>query len=54
MHDNIKANPFTNKPELKHSYLQKFNISGDLLEFPYNNESEIFDAEKIINSLKTN
>jgi hypothetical protein len=54
MHDNIKANPFTVKPELKYSFLQKFNISGDLLEFPYNNESEIFDVKKIIKSLKTN
>ena len=54
IHDNIKSNPFTNKPELKNSYLQKFNIIGDLLEFPYNNESEIFDVEKIISSLKSN
>lgn len=54
IHDNIKSNPFTNKPELKNSYLQKFNIIGDLLEFPYNNESEIFDIEKIISSLKSN
>jgi hypothetical protein len=52
MHDNIIANPITVKPELRHSYLQQFNISGDLLEFPYNNEDEIFDVDKIITSIK--
>ena len=52
IHDNIIANPQTKKPELRNSFLQKYNISGDLLEFPYNNEEEIFDVEKIIESLK--
>lgn len=51
MHTNILANEFTNKPELRHSYISKFNIAGDLLEFPYNNEDEIFDIDKIIKSL---
>lgn len=53
VHDNILANPFTKKPELRHSFLQKFDISGNLLEFPYANEEEIFDVEKIIESLKS-
>ncbi len=52
IHDNIICNPFTVKPDLKNSFLSKFNISGDLMEFPYNTESEIFDINKIINSLK--
>jgi len=52
LHDNIKSNPFTIKPELKSSYLQKFNIGGDLLEFPYNSEKEIFNVDEIINSIK--
>jgi hypothetical protein len=52
VHDNIVANQFSKKPELRHSFLQKFDISGNLLEFPYNNEEEIFDVEKIIESLK--
>jgi hypothetical protein len=51
MHDNILANPFTRTPELKNSYLAKFNIGGDPLEFPYNSEDEIFDVDKIIASL---
>jgi len=52
IHDNIIANPFTVKPELKSSYLQKFNIGGDLNEFCYNNETEIFNVDSIINSIK--
>lgn len=53
IHNNIVANPFTKSPELRNSYLQKFDISGsDALQFPYRNESEIFDLEKIIESLE--
>jgi hypothetical protein len=52
IHDNIVANPFTTNPELRNSYFGKFNIAGDLLEFPYNNEDEIFDVNKIIKSLE--
>lgn len=52
IHDNILSNPFTVKPELRNSYLGKFNIGGELMEFPYNNEQEIFDVNKIINSLR--
>ena len=51
LHDNILANSFTNKPELRNAYLSKFNIAGDLIEFPYNSENEIFDIEVIIESL---
>ena len=51
LHTNIVANKFTNKPELKNAYLSKFNIAGDLIEFPYNSEDEIFNVESIIQSL---
>ena len=51
LHDNVLANPFTNKPELRNAYLSKFNIAGDLVEFPYNSENEIFNVEAIIESL---
>jgi hypothetical protein len=50
---NIVANTYTIEPDLKGSYLQKFNIVGNPMEFPYNNELEIFNAEQIIESLKT-
>jgi hypothetical protein len=52
LHDNILANPETKKPELRNSYLQKYDISGNLLEFPYNNEEEIFNVDAIIESIK--
>jgi hypothetical protein len=52
IHDNIISNPFTLKPELRNAYLTKFNIGGELIEFPYNSESEIFDTNTIIDSLK--
>jgi len=52
LHDNILSNPFTTKPELKGAYLSKFNISGDLLEFPYNNETEVFNIDQIVTSIK--
>lgn len=52
LHDNILANPFTTKPELKHSFLSEFDIGGNPIEFPYNSEDEIFDVQKIIDSLE--
>lgn len=52
MHNNIISNPFTTKPELRNSYFGKFNIAGDLVEFPYNHEDEIFDVDKIIKSIE--
>jgi len=52
LHDNILANPFTHQPELKNSFLSKFNIGGEPIEFPYKSEDEIFDIEKIIASIE--
>jgi hypothetical protein len=52
IHDNIVSNPFTLKPELRNAYLTKFNIGGDLIEFPFNSESEIFNSQDIIDSIK--
>jgi hypothetical protein len=49
---NIVSEPFTRKPELRHAYLNKFDISGNLLEFPYNTESEVFNVDRVIESLK--
>jgi hypothetical protein len=52
IHDNIISNEFTKKPELRGAYLSQFNIGGDLLEFPYNSENEIFNSKDIIESIK--
>lgn len=51
LHSNILANPFTKEPELRNSYLQKFDIFGDAIQFPYESESDIFDSKKVIESL---
>ena len=52
LHTNIVANPGTISPELRNAYLSKYNIGGDPIEFPYNKESEIFNVDAVINSLK--
>ena len=52
IHTNIVANPETTSSELRNAYLSKYNIGGDPIEFPYKNESEIFDVDAVINSLK--
>ena len=52
IHTDILPNEFTKKPELRKSFLHKFNIGGDELEFPYNSENEIFDVDKIVKALK--
>ena len=52
IHTNIVCNPETVKPELRGAYLSKYNIGGDPIEFPYNNEREIFDVDAVIKSFK--
>lgn len=52
LHDNILANPETRKPDLRTSFLQKYDITGDVTQFPYNSQDEIFDVDQIIQSLK--
>jgi hypothetical protein len=52
LHKHIFANEFTVKPELRNAFLSKFNIGGDEVEFPYNNEKEIFNVDDIIKALK--
>jgi hypothetical protein len=49
---NIVANQETRKPELKNSFIDKYNIGGELIEFPYNSETEIFNTEEIIEALR--
>jgi hypothetical protein len=52
IHDNIVANNETSKPDLRHSVFSKYNIVGALQEFPYNSEMDIFDVDKVIQSIK--
>lgn len=52
IHDNICANPETSKPDLRFSVFSKYNITGALQEFPYNSEMDIFDVDRVIQSIK--
>ncbi len=52
MHTNIIANPPTMQPEFRNSVFSKYNISDQVTEFPYNNEDEIFDADRIIEAIR--
>lgn len=52
MHHNIVANAPTLKPELRNSVFSRYNITGQVTEFPYNSEEEIFDAGRIIEALR--
>lgn len=49
---NIIANAETTTPELKNSVFSKYNITGELLEFPFNDESEIFNDDEVIDAIK--
>ena len=49
---NIEPNAETVSPELKGSVFSKYQIDGNLIEFPYNSESEIFDFEEIVNAIR--
>ena len=53
IHDNICSNPETSKPDLRFSVFSKYNIVGALQEFPYNSEMDIFDVDRVIQSIKT-
>jgi hypothetical protein len=52
IHTNVVSNPFTIKPETRNSFLNEFNIQGDLIEFPYNGEHEIFSFDTIVGAIK--
>jgi len=51
IHTNIIANAPVLKPELRHSVYSRYNISGNVTEFPYHSEDEVLDADKIIEAL---
>lgn len=51
LHDNIQANPFTKEPQLQNSVYQPFNLAQDVSSIPYNDLREIFDVNKIIESI---
>ena len=51
IHDNINANPFTKEPSLHEAAYQPFSLSQDIHSIPYNDLREVFDINKIIESI---
>ena len=52
LHDNIIANSFTKEPQIQNAFYQSFNLTQDISTIPYNNLNEIFDVNRIIESIK--
>jgi ADP-heptose:LPS heptosyltransferase len=52
LHNNIIANEPTKEINIEHNYYQKHLLFEDLATLPYNEMSEIFDTQKIIQDLK--
>ena len=48
---NIKSNPFTKEPNLVSAVYNPFNLAQDISSIPYNNLNEIFNTNKIIESI---
>lgn len=48
---NLMAKPPLNKPKLINSYLFDYSFSGESLECPYNEVTEIFDLDDVYNSI---
>lgn len=53
IHTNIYANSRTVNPDLRHAMYSEFDFTGNELEFPYEDETEIFNSSEIIETLKT-
>ena len=51
LHDNIQANSFTKEPQIQNSVYQPFNLAQDVSSIPYNDLREIFETNKIIESI---
>lgn len=51
LHDNILANPFTKEPQIQNSVYQPFNLAQDISSIPYNDLREVFNTNKIIESI---
>jgi hypothetical protein len=52
MHSNIKVNPPKYKPKLIGSYLFDYSFDGEAIQCPYDNVLEMFDLEKLNESIK--
>ena len=51
MHRNIVSNKFTKEANLQNAIYQPFNFAEEIHSMPYNDLSEVFDSNKIIESI---
>ena len=51
LHDNILSKPFTKEPQVQNSVYQPFNLAQDISSIPYNDLREVFDVNKIVESI---
>lgn len=51
IHSNLLAKPPLVKPKLINSYLFDYSFSGEVLECPYNDVTEMFDLNEIYNNI---
>jgi ADP-heptose:LPS heptosyltransferase len=51
MHDNIIANPHTEKHDISNNYYQKYMLFEDISRIPYSDMNDIFNIGDIINSI---
>jgi hypothetical protein len=51
LHSNIIANKPKNEPKLMYSYLFDYSFTGEIMECPYDDVTEIFNLENIFESI---
>ena len=51
IHDNIKAEPFTLEPSLEQATYSPWSLSQEISTIPYRDLYEVFNTDKIINSI---
>lgn len=51
IHDNIIANPHTEKHDISNNYYQKYMLFEDISRIPYSDMNDIFNISDIINSI---
>ena len=49
--NNILANVETKSVSLQNAFLRKYELVPDIIDFPYNDDSEIFNINEVLNSI---
>jgi hypothetical protein len=54
MHHNISAKQPLHEPKLPHSYLFDYTFDGNVHEYPYGSDENLFDVDEVLQSLSAN